>query len=257
MVTRTAITWTRGGSSPHLARVTFESSTDNVNYMPLGNGTQAGSNWTLTGLNLSTGQNIYIRARGYYRSGYQNGSESITESVRNAFLVPALQLTAAGSRKAHGGAGTFDIPLPLSAIAVECRSSGGAHTLVFTFSNNVVSGDASVTAGTGNVSSAAFANNTMTVNLTGVADVQKITVTLSGVTDSLGQVLPNTAVSVNMLVGDINASKTVNATDIGQVKSLSGAAIGATNFRSDVAVSGVINATDISLVKSRSGQSVP
>ena len=86
-VTQTTITWTRGGSSPQFTRVTFESSTDNVNYTPLGNGTAAGSNWTLTGLNLPTGQNLYIRARGYYRSGYQNGSESITESVRNAFIV--------------------------------------------------------------------------------------------------------------------------------------------------------------------------
>ena len=85
-VTQTTITWTRGGSSPQFTRVTFESSTDNVNYTPLGNGTAAGSNWTLTGLSLSTGQNIYIRARGYYRSGLSNGSESITESVRNAFF---------------------------------------------------------------------------------------------------------------------------------------------------------------------------
>ena len=69
-VTQTAITWTRGGSSPQFTRVTFEYSTDNVNYTLLGNGTAAGSNWTLTGLNLPTGQNIYIRARGYYRSGY-------------------------------------------------------------------------------------------------------------------------------------------------------------------------------------------
>jgi hypothetical protein len=52
---------------------------------------QPGSNWTLTGLNLSTGQNFYIRARGYYRSGNFNGSESITESVRNVFLTPAAQ----------------------------------------------------------------------------------------------------------------------------------------------------------------------
>ena len=86
-VTQTTITWTRGGSSPQFTRVTFESSTDNVNYTPLGNGTAAGSNWTLTGLNFPTGQNFYIRARGYYRSGYQNGSESITESVRNAFIA--------------------------------------------------------------------------------------------------------------------------------------------------------------------------
>ncbi|MFZ3373988.1 MAG: hypothetical protein WA183_00355, partial [Chthoniobacterales bacterium] len=89
-VTQTTITWTRGGSSPQFTRVTFESSTDNVNYTPLGNGTAAGSNWTLTGLNLPTGVNIYLRARGYYRSGYQNGSESITESVRNAFELQAL-----------------------------------------------------------------------------------------------------------------------------------------------------------------------
>ena len=33
-VTQTAITWTRAGSSPQLTRVTFESSTDNVNYTP-------------------------------------------------------------------------------------------------------------------------------------------------------------------------------------------------------------------------------
>ena len=86
-VTQTTITWTRGGSSPQFTRVTFEYSTDNVNYTPLGNGTAAGSNWTLTGLSLPTGQNFYIRARGYYRSGEFNGSESITESVRNAFLA--------------------------------------------------------------------------------------------------------------------------------------------------------------------------
>jgi len=86
-VTQTTITWTGGGSSPQFTRVTFEYSGDNVNYTPLGKGTAAGSNWTLTGLSLSTGQNFYVRARGYYRSGFQNGSESITESVRSAFLT--------------------------------------------------------------------------------------------------------------------------------------------------------------------------
>ena len=87
-VTQTTITWTRGGSSPQFTRVTFESSTDNMNYTPLGNGMAASSNWTLTGLNLPTRKNLYIRARGYYRSGQNNGSESITESVRNTFLIP-------------------------------------------------------------------------------------------------------------------------------------------------------------------------
>jgi uncharacterized delta-60 repeat protein len=86
-VTPTTVTWTRGGSSPQLRRVTFEYSNDNVNYSPLGNGTPAGSNWTRTGLSLSTGRNFYIRARGHYASGYENQSESITESVRNAFIA--------------------------------------------------------------------------------------------------------------------------------------------------------------------------
>ena len=55
-------------------------------YVPLGSGTPSGSNWDLVGLNFPTGQNFYIRARGYYRGGFCNGSESIAESVRNAFI---------------------------------------------------------------------------------------------------------------------------------------------------------------------------
>ncbi len=98
-----------------------------------------------------------------------------------------LTLGSAVSRKTHGGAGDFDVNLPLTGEpGVECRSSSGNHTLVFSASNNLVSGNASVTAGTGTVSgSPSFAGNTMTVNLTGVTDVQMITVTLSDVTDEL------------------------------------------------------------------------
>ena len=73
----------------------------------------------------------------------------------------------------------------------------------------------------------------MTVNLTGVTDVQKITVTLSNVTDSFAQVLPNTAVSMNMLIGDTSGNKTVNASDVSQTKLQSGQAVTATNFRED------------------------
>ena len=127
-----------------------------------------------------------------------------------------LQLTSAVSRKTHGGAGDFDIDLPLAGEpGVECRSSGGNHTIVVTCSNTLVSGNASVTSGTGNVAgSPTFSGNTMTVNLNGVTDVQKITVTLSNVTDSSANVLPDTPVSANMLIGDTNANKTVNASDV-------------------------------------------
>ena len=173
--------------------------------------------------------------------------------------VPALQLTSAVSRKTHGGAGDFDIDLPLTGEpGVECRSSGGNHTLVITFSNTMVSGNASVTSGKGSVAgSPTFSGNTMTVNLTGVADVQKITVTLSNVTDSFAQVLPDTPVSVNMLIGDTNGNKTVNASDVAQTKGQSGLPVTAANFRTDVNANGAISASDIAQVKADAGHTLP
>ncbi len=189
-----------------------------------------------------------------------NGAIATHIGVYNVLPMP-LALTAAVSRKVHPGAGTFDVNLPLSGSpGVECRSSSGNHKLVFTFNNPIVSGNAAVTSGTGSVSGAPLfsgISNTMTVNLTGVTDVQMITVTLSNVIDSFGQTLANAAVSAIMLVGDVSGNKMVNATDVSQTKLQSGVAVSAANFREDVIVSGSINATDVSQVKSRSGSSVP
>jgi hypothetical protein len=86
IVTQTAVTWTRTGASAQFTRTTFEYSADNLNYVILGSGTASGSSWTLGGLSLPTGINFYVRARGYYRGGWHNGSESIIQSVRNGFL---------------------------------------------------------------------------------------------------------------------------------------------------------------------------
>ena len=181
-----------------------------------------------------------------------------TEGVFIAAPV-GLSLTQAVSRKMHGGLGPFDIPLPLTGSpGVECRSSGGNHTLVFSFSNNVVAGSASITTGVGSVAgSPTFSGNTMTVNVTGVADVQRIGITLSGVTDSFAQVLPDVTVSMNLLIGDTNGNKTVNATDVGQTKASSGTAVTSANFRQDVTPNGSITASDLGLVKSRAGATVP
>jgi outer membrane protein assembly factor BamB len=174
--------------------------------------------------------------------------------------VPALQLTLAVSRKTHGAAGAFDIPLPLSgSLGVECRTGGatGDYTQVFTFTNNVTSGNASVTSGIGSVSGMpTFSGNTMTVNLTGVANVQTLTVTLTGVTDEFSQVLPDTPASVNMLIGDTNGNGVVNATDVAQTKAQVGQPVTSSNFRTDVNASGIINATDVAIVKAHSGGSI-
>jgi hypothetical protein len=122
----------------------------------------------------------------------------------------------------------------------------------------VVSGTASVTTGTGAVSGdPVFSGTTMTVELTGVADVQRIAVSLGGITDNAGQILPPTVVDANILIGDANGSKIVNSTDISQVKSESGAPITQANFRRDVTPTGSVTASDVSLAKARAGFSVP
>ena len=175
--------------------------------------------------------------------------------LRNALLQP----TSAVSRLTHGGAGNFDIDLPLTGTAgVECRNGGGNYTLVVTFSNTMVSGNASVIGGTGNVAgSPTFSGHTMTINLTGVTDAQTLTVSLTNLTDAFSQVLPSVTLGASFLVGDTNGDGTVNSADIGQTKSQSGNAVTGSNFREDVTVDGNINASDIGLVKSKSGNVLP
>jgi uncharacterized delta-60 repeat protein len=257
-VTQTTITWTRGGSSSQFSRVTFEYSTDNVSYTPLGNGTANGSNWTLTGLSLPTEQNFYIRAQGYYRSGFQNGSEGITESVRNAFLGAVPMAQSAFSRKTHGAAGTFDVPLPLTGnVGVECRSGGATndYQMIFNFANSVTVGSASVTSGTGSVSSFSVSGSQVTVNLTGVTNVQRITVTLINVND--GTHMGNVSVSMGVLIGDVNGNAVVNASDVSLTKSQVGQAVSSSNFREDVNANGLINSVDVAQVKANVGTALP
>jgi uncharacterized delta-60 repeat protein len=140
-VTQNSVTWMRDGSSPQLMRVVFEKSTDGVNYTFLGNGTNsfaslasgkgesqfapAASNWTLTGLMLPTGQNIYIRARGFYRTGFFNGSESITESVRNVFLIAPTAASVSVSGRVLAGKG-----YGVGKAIVSLTDSGGVRTTI-------------------------------------------------------------------------------------------------------------------------------
>jgi subtilisin family serine protease len=170
-----------------------------------------------------------------------------------------LLLTGAVSRATQGGAGTFDINLPLSGEpGVECRSTGGIYTLVYTFDNNVVSGSAAVTGGTGTISgNPTFSGHTMTVNLVGVTDVQRITITLTNVTDEFSQVLPPTSVNMNVLIGDANGNKSVNAADVALVKSQVNQAVTGSNFRDDVNGDGLISSGDVTLTKSHLGNGVP
>ena len=265
ITTTWAVTGQSGRSSP------FVTSTDGSNDVIVWVVGSGGDN-RLHGYNGDTGAVVYnggganelmTGTRGYNANAIAARGRIYVAADNKVFAfnvpVTALSISSAVSRKTHGAAGDFDVALPLTGEpGVECRSSGGNHTLIVTFSNTLVSGNASVTSGTGNVAgSPTFSGNTMTVNVTGVTDVQTLTVTLSNVTDTFSQVLPDTPVSMNMLIGDTNANKTVNVSDIAQAKAQSGSPVTSANFHTDVNVSGTITVADIALVKANAGHTLP
>ena len=205
--------------------------------------------WT-TGLPLALARRNFPTdtdgSRVWLGGGYAPTTPTNTMEI---FTVPVP--IGAFSRKFHGALGPFDIPLP----GVECRSTGGNHVMVVTFGAPVTLTGASVTSVVGSVGSFSQTATEVTVNLTGVANAQRITVTLANVND--GTTTGDVAIPMGVLAGDINGGGSVNATDIGQVKAQSGLAASATNFRTDVNASGSITATDIGQVKSLSGTSIP
>ena len=161
------------------------------------------------------------------------------------------------SRKIHGGVGAFDIDLPLSgAPGIECRTGAvpGAHQIVLSFANSIAFSGVSVTTGTGSAA-ASVSGTEVTVDLSGVANAQTITVTLANADDGANS--SDVTVLSEVGPGDVNANGSVNATDVSQAKIQSGQPVTTANFRTDVNADGSINTTDIGLVKSTSGTSLP
>ena len=227
-----------------------------MNYVPLGNGVTAGTDWTLTGLHFPVGQNIYVRARGYYPSGQFNGSQSITESVRNAFLFGPTRVV---SRKVHGSVGAFDIDLPMTGSpGVECRSGGanGDYQIVFSFLNEVTFDSAVISGGAGSISGVSGqGTGTITINLTGVTNAQTINVSLLNASNGIDT--SNFVVPMSVLLGDTSGNGVVNASDLTKTKGQVGGPLNDHNFREDVNASGSINATDIGVIKAQSGTALP
>ena len=181
----------------------------------------------------------------------------------NPCVPGGITATGAVSRKTHGSAGDWDIDLPISGTpGIECRRGQGAnadqHKMVITFASPVtVNGNpqAAVTSGTGQVDSVTINGSVVTVNLSGVANAQTITLTLFSVSD--GTNTGDVAIRMSVLAGDTNANGAVNSSDISQTKSQTGNAVGGLNFREDVTVNGAINSSDISSVKAHTGTGLP
>jgi hypothetical protein len=190
-----------------------------------------------------------------------NGAHGVQGDTWTFAPLP-VELTSVVSRKTHGNAGAFDVDLT-NGNGIECRSGGtaGDYTVVFTFENTLTTvGSVNVTSGSGSVASSTIdtsdAHNYI-VNLTGVGNAQRIVVSLINVTDSLGDFSSTIAGGMGVLVGDVNASKRVDAADVSAVRQQTLQTITNSNFREDVNASGRVDAADVSIARQQTLTSLP
>jgi hypothetical protein len=183
--------------------------------------------------------------------GYYGGGETLV------LRYPALAAptpTSVVSRKTHGTFGSFDVDLPLTGNpGIECRSGGasGSYQLVVTFPNAVTFLNAAVTSGTGIVSNTSGGTAAVTLNLTGVTSAQTITLTLSSVND--GANVGDVDIRMGVLLGDVNANKTISNADVASVQAQVGATVTQSNFRNDVNANGTISNGDVAATQAQVG----
>ena len=187
------------------------------------------------------------------------GGSSATVAVTPSAMA-TLSLVGVVSRKIHGTAGTFDLPIDISLvppnITVEPRTIGSGHSVVLQFNNIITSaGTLSVVAGAMATigASTSFVGNDVIVSIPTLADNKRITLSLGNVNATLTPA----PVSMGFLIGDVNNTRSVNASDISSVKAHSGQTSNATNFKFDVNATGSISSADVSAVKARSGLMLP
>ena len=173
-------------------------------------------------------------------------------------VATAPTLLGVAARRAHGGAGTFD--LPLSAVLANPTTEprlGPAHTVVFSFDDTVTGGNAGLTEGTAAIGALVFSGNELRVPLTGVTDGQYVTVTVSNVTTAGGESGGSGTARIGFLAGDVNQSRVVSLADLGLVNAQLAQPVTAANYLKDVNVSGTLTIADKSIANTNLTHALP
>ncbi|HQR11989.1 MAG TPA: hypothetical protein PLW68_11740 [Casimicrobiaceae bacterium] len=160
------------------------------------------------------------------------------------FAPPVLQAVA--SRKVHGGAGTFDLPLSalLTNPTTEPRT-GASQTIVMSFDKPILSADnPTVSEGSATFASKSYSGNDVILNFTGVANLQYVTFNLANVASTDGGVGGTGSVRVGYLLGDVNNSRQVTVADVGTVNAALLQSVTNANFLLDVNADGRLTVAD-------------
>lgn len=199
----------------------------------------------------------------FVKAQTDNSFPASTYTVMGNNPCPSGGLAAIGavSRKVHGGTKTFDVDLPLSgAPGVEPRNSGNNdHKIVVTFPAPVTvnggNGPQATLTGIGTISGVTVNGSVVTVDLTGVADVQTIIVTLKNVSDGINTL--DIPIKMGVLFGDVNGVNGVSGADVNGCKSQVGVDLTGSNFRNDVDLTGFVSGSDVNQIKAHVGNTLP
>jgi hypothetical protein len=159
-------------------------------------------------------------------------------------IAPTLQ--SAVSRKIHGSAGTFDLPLSLADIhnpTTEPRQ-GPAQTIVFTFDKPIAGATVVITEGAATAGIPTFGGNAVIVVLTGVNNQQYVTVSLTKVASTDGGTGGSGSVRIGFLLGDVNQNRVVTVADLGLVNAQLSQPVTAANYLKDVNATGTLTVAD-------------
>jgi hypothetical protein len=146
--------------------------------------------------------------------------------------------------------------MPLNGTGVEPRFSTGNHTIVLHFDRPMQTG--TVTASPpANVDSATASGSDIIVQLSGVVDKTRVTLTGTNLTAADNSVLNSASLVVGFLQGDTNQDTRVNIQDTNQAKANSGSLTNNNNAAVDVNIDGRINVADVNFVKAHAANALP
>lgn len=180
-------------------------------------------------------------------------------SATTAASPPAAPVfQSAVSRKVHGVAGTFSLPLTLVVTnpTTEPRS-GLAQTIVFTFDKPTSAATVTIAEGTATAGAATFSGNDVIASLTGVTDQQYVTVMLTSVASTDGGTGGSASVRIGFLLGDASQSRVVTVADVGLVNAQLAQAVTVANFLKDVNASGTLTVADKSITNANLTRALP
>jgi len=186
----------------------------------------------------------YVLTRGLFGTGTVTGTPPV--------------LAAAVSRKIHGAAGTFELPLSLVATnpSTEPRQ-GPTQTIVFSFDKPITSATATISEGSATAGAPTFSGNDVIVGLAGVTNQQYVTVSLSNVAAADGGTGGSGVVRIGFLLGDVNQNRVVTLADLGLVNAQLAQSVTAANYLKDVNASGTLTLSDKGITNANLTKALP